>query len=138
MKYFHNIEPINQDYTFLEGYNSALQVFTKEEINYYIFTTIPDVIDYTNIDSNIKCIAVDRSLFKVICNISNIVYISDNKYELDINYDPPRSQSFIKGDVVTDGFSGKSYVVDHIDGLMIDNIIDEKGNIISGRCVRKK
>ena len=32
MKYFHNIEPINQDYTFLEGYNSALQVFTKEEM----------------------------------------------------------------------------------------------------------
>lgn len=32
MKCFHNIEPINQDYTFLEGYNSALQVFTKEEM----------------------------------------------------------------------------------------------------------
>lgn len=32
MKYFHNIELINQDYTFLEGYNSALQVFTKEEM----------------------------------------------------------------------------------------------------------
>lgn len=31
-EYFHNIEPINQDYTFLEGYNSALQVFTKEEM----------------------------------------------------------------------------------------------------------
>lgn len=32
MKYFHNIEPINQDYTFLEGYNRAIKVFTKEEM----------------------------------------------------------------------------------------------------------
>ena len=32
MKYFHNIEPINQDYTFLEGYDRAIKVFTKEEM----------------------------------------------------------------------------------------------------------
>ena len=31
-EYFHNIEPINQDYTFLEGYDRAIKVFTKEEM----------------------------------------------------------------------------------------------------------